>query len=324
MRKGVLAIVGVAALLGGWAVWRSPTAALVSLKLALDRRDLSAVERVLDYRALTDAALSRLVDGRPEEPADIRLVLRGENAWVPALSSARGYLRIRLERGVERLVEDPEHGLELSWEDLRRALTSLRRSGSVARFRVPGPNGEEYIIRMRQARGRWKIVAIDRDGEPILLGPADTQPPAATADSGAAGGNGNGAAPEEAVADADGVERDAAEEHLGALVDEASELVRALPHPPRPRTGKQSPFLRKLPDGAWTVQVASTVDAVEADLEREWLDSVGEPAYIEEAEIRGRTWRRVMVGRYPTRAGAEETLERLTEQGGEPDATARR
>ena len=320
MRKGVLAIVGVAALLGGWAVWRSPTAALVSLKLALDRRDLSAVERVLDSRALTDAALSRLVDGRPEEPADIRLVLRGENAWVPALSSARGYLRIRLERGVERLVEDPEHGLEVSWEDLRRALTSLRRSGSVARFRIPGPNGEEYIIRMRQARSRWKIVAIDRDGEPILLGPADTQPPAATADSGAAG-NGNGSAPEQAVADA---EPDAAEEHLGALVDEASELVRALPHPPRSRTGRQSPFLRKLPDGTWTVQVASTVDAVEADLEREWLDSVGEPAYLEEAEIRGRTWRRVMVGRYPTRADAEETLERLREQGGEPDATARR
>src|SRR6185436_5645105 len=190
--------------------WRSPTAALVSLKLALDRRDLSAVERTLDYRALTDASLSRLVDGRPEEPADIRLVLRGENAWVPALSSARGYLRIRLERGVERLVEDPEHALEVSWEDLRRALASLRRSGSVARFRIPGRKGEEYVIRMRQSRGRWKIVGIDRDGEPILLGPADTQPPAATADSGAAGGNGDGTAPEEAVADAEVVEPEAA------------------------------------------------------------------------------------------------------------------
>ena len=149
MRKGVLAIGGIAALLGGWVVWRSPTAALVSLKLALDRRDLSAVERALDYRALTDASLSRLVDGRPEEPADIRLVLRGENAWVPAISSARAYLRIRLERGVERLVEDPEHALDVSWEDLRRALGSLRRSGSVARFRIPGRNGEEYVIRMR-------------------------------------------------------------------------------------------------------------------------------------------------------------------------------
>jgi len=323
MRKGVLAIGGIAALLGGWVVWRSPTAALVSLKLALDRRDLSAVERALDYRALTDASLSRLVDGRPEEPADIRLVLRGENAWVPAISSARAYLRIRLERGVEQLVEDPEHALDASWEDLRRALGSLRRSGSVARFRLPGRNGEEYVIRMRQARGRWKIVAVDRDGEPILLGPADTRPPVATVDSGAAGGNGNGGAPEEAVADAEVIDPDAAEAHLGALVDEGSQLVRALPHP-RPRTGKQSPFLRKLPDGTWTVQVASTVDAVEADLQREWLDSVGEPAYVEEAEVRGRTWRRVLVGRYPTRADAEETLARLMDQGGEPDATARR
>jgi len=323
MRKGVVAIVGIAALLGGWACWRSPTAALVSLKLALDRRDLSAVERALDYRALADAALSRLVDGRPEEPADIRLVLRGENAWVPALSSARAYLRIRLERGVERLVEDPEHAMEVSWEDLRRALASLRRSGSVAGFRVPGPNGEEYVIRMRQVRGRWRIVAIDRDGEPVLLGPADQQPPAATADSGTVDGNGNGAALEEAVADAEAVEPEAAEGHLGALVDGASELMHALP-PQRPRTGKQSPFLRKLPDGTWTVQIASTVDSVEAELEREWLESVGEPAYLEEAEIRGRTWRRVLVGRYPSRTDAEGTLARLTDPDGEPDATARR
>jgi hypothetical protein len=31
-----------------------------------------------------------------------------------------------------------------------------------------------------------------------------------------------------------------------------------------------------------------------------------------------------MVGRYPTRADAEATLERLKDPGGEPDATARR
>jgi hypothetical protein len=322
-RRGVLAIVGVGALLGGWAFWRSPTAALVSLKLALDRHDLSGVERALDYRALTDAALSRLVEGRPEEPADIRLVLRGENAWVPALSSARGYLRIRLERSVERLVEDPEHAMEVSWEDLRRALASLRRSGSVARFRVPGRNGEEYVVRMRQARGRWRIVAIDRDGEPILLGPTDRQPPAATADAGAVDGNGSGEAPVEAVAQGDMVEPDAAEaHHLGALVDDESELVRALPRH-RPRTGRQSPFLRKLQDGTWTVQVESTIDAVEADLEREELDAAGEPAWVEEAQVRGRAWRRVLVGRYPTRAAAEETLARLTGLGA-ADSTARR
>src|SRR6187455_1410423 len=143
MRKAVIAIVTIAALLGGRAVWRSPTASLVSLKLALDRRDLSGVERVLDYRALTDAALARLVDGRPEEPADVRLVLRGENAWVPAVSSARAYLRMRLERSVAQLVEDPAHALDVSWEDLRRAAATLRRTGSVARFRVAGRHGEE-------------------------------------------------------------------------------------------------------------------------------------------------------------------------------------
>ena len=329
MRKAVIAIAGVAALLGGLAVWRSPTAALVSLKLALDRRDLSGVERALDYRALTDTALARLVDGRPEEPADIRLVLRGDNAWVPAVSSARAYLRIRLERGVERLVEDPERTFAASWEDLRRALATLRRSGSVARFRIPGREGEEYVVRMRQSGGRWRIVAIDRDGEPVLLGPADEDALPVLAENAFANGDGDGGTPE---AEAPGAEAEVAEAevgraevpeaHMAALVDETSELVRALPVP-RPRSGRQSPFLRRLEDGTWTVQVASSVDAVEADLEREWLESTGEPAFVQVAEVRGRTWQRVLVGRYPRRAEAEETLARLADQGA-ASATARR
>jgi len=320
MRKVAIAIVGIAALLGGSAVWRSPTAALVSVKLALDRRDLSGVERALDYRALTDAALARLVDGRPEEPADVRLVLRGENAWVPAVSSARAYLRIRLERGVEQLVEDPEHTLDASWEDLRRALATLRRSGSVARFRVPGRRGEEYVVRMRQEDSGWRIVAIDRDGEPVLLAPAEREPLPAAADDGDE--NGHGTAADGEVAAAEVRDAEATEAHMAALIDESSELVRVLP-PPRPRFGKESPFLRRLEDGTWTVQVASTVDAVEADMQREWFESVGEPAFVREAEVRGRIWRRVLVGRYPTRTGAEETLARLADQGA-ASSTARR
>ena len=316
MRRAVMAIVGVVALLGGLAAWRSPTAALVSLKLALDRHDLSAVERALDYRALTDAALSRLVEGRPEKPEDIRLVLRGENTWVPAVSSARTYLRMRLERGVEQLIEDPEHSLEVTWEDVRRALATLRRSGSVARFRLPGRQGEEFVIRMRQARGRWRIVAIDRDGEPVLLGPADGPPLQAAVDDDAHG-NGDGP-PAGELAAAEVVP----EAHLAALVDESDELLRELP-PPRRRSGKQSPFIRRLDDGTWTVQIAATVDAVEADLERQWFDSSGESAFVQEAEVSGRTWQRVLIGRYPTRADAEQTLARLTDPGA-ADSSARR
>ncbi len=57
---------------------------------------------------------------------------------------------------------------------------------------------------------------------------------------------------------------------------------------------------------------------------------------MEEAEVRGRIWRRVLVGRYPTRAGAEAALARLTpangaaeeqaatEEGAEIDSTAQR
>jgi hypothetical protein len=69
------------------------------------------------------------------------------------------------------------------------------------------------------------------------------------------------------------------------------------------------------------VQIASTVDAVEADLEREWFESIGEPAFVSEAEVRGQIWRRILVGRYPTRTEAAETLTRLADRDA---ATARR
>jgi hypothetical protein len=318
MRKAVIAIVTIAALLGGRAVWRSPTASLVSLKLALDRRDLSGVERVLDYRALTDAALARLVDGRPEEPADVRLVLRGENAWVPAVSSARAYLRMRLERSVAQLVEDPAHALDVSWEDLRRAAATLRRTGSVARFRVAGRHGEEYVMRMRQYDGRWRIVAVDRDGEPVLLGAGEREPLPAAA--GADDRDVHAAAPEADIAVAAGPDGGIAEAHMAALIDESSASARETPRPRAPLR-KWSPFLRRLDDQTWTVQIASTVDAVEADLEREWFESIGEPAFVSEAEVRGQIWRRILVGRYPTRTEAAETLTRLADRDA---ATARR
>jgi cell division septation protein DedD len=312
MRRVVLALVIVATLLAGLAVWRSPTAALVSLKLALDRRDLSAVAAALDYHAITDAALAQLVEGRPEEPVDIRLVLRGENAWIPAVSSARAYLRVRLEREVERLVEEPEHALDVSWEDVRRALATLRRSGSVARFRVPGRRGEEYVIRMRQGGGRWRIVAVDRDGEPVLLGPAPPEPQPASAESADEQPNEPEIEAQVADADVDGT--------LAPMVAEyPSEHLQP---PPRPR-GKRSPFVRRRADGTWTVQVIATVDAVEADLEREWFDSIGEPAFVDEADVRGTTWQRVQVGRYATRAEAADTLARLADASA-AEASARR
>jgi cell division septation protein DedD len=82
----------------------------------------------------------------------------------------------------------------------------------------------------------------------------------------------------------------------------------------RPHTGARAPFIRRLEDGSWTVQVASTVDDDEAELEREWFESAGEPAFIRDAEVRGQTWRRVLIGRYPTRAEAERTRVRLEDQ----------
>ena len=197
-----------------------------------------------------------------------------------------------------------------AWLGSTRTRAPIGSSGAVARFRLPGRRGEEYVVRMRQARGRWRIVAVDRDGEPLLLGPADDEPPPASAE--------NGDAVEPAVEEA---QTEIPRPHVTALIDESSALVRVTP-PPRPR-GKRSPFIRRLGDGTWTVQIMATVDAVEADLEREWLDSVGEPAFLEEAEIRGTLWQRVLVGRYPTRADAAETLARLADPAA-AEASARR
>jgi cell division protein FtsN len=168
---------------------------------------------------------------------------------------------------------------------------------------------------MRQGRGRWRIFAIDRDGEPVLLTPPEREALHAALDGDGTAGNGNEPPQEGEVAAAEVVP----EAHLAALVDESSELLRVRPAP-RPRSGRQSPFIRRLDDGTWTVQVGATVDAIEADLERQWYESSGEPAFVQTAEVSGRVWQRVLIGRYPARADAMQTLARLTDAGAEVSA----
>jgi septal ring-binding cell division protein DamX len=62
------------------------------------------------------------------------------------------------------------------------------------------------------------------------------------------------------------------------------------------------------------VQVASTRDALEADVECERLTDRGEVAFVVPADVGGQLWQRVMIGRYATFAEAERTVERLSEQ----------
>jgi hypothetical protein len=178
-----LALVVVATLLAGLAVWRSPTAAVVSLKLALDRRDLSAVAAALDYHAITDAALAQLVEGRPEEPVDIRLVPPGRERMDPRRVLGTSVPPRALEREVERLVEEPEHALDVSWRTCGGRSRRSVRSGSVARFRVPRAPGRRSTS---SACVRAAAVA-HRRGRPrrgaVLLGPAPPEPQPASAES---------------------------------------------------------------------------------------------------------------------------------------------
>jgi hypothetical protein len=145
----------------------------------------------------------------------------------------------------------------------------------------------------------------------VHLGPAAPEPQPASAEI----------PPEpEVETEAAEVDVDDAETLAPIVADDVA--IEEVPPPPRPR-GKRSPFVRRLDDGQWTVQIVATVDAVEADLEREWYDSMGEPAFVDEAEVRGTIWQRVQVGRYATRAEAAETLARLADPGA-AEATARR
>src|SRR5207244_595626 len=72
--------------------------------------------------------------------------------------------------------------------------------------------------------------------------------------------------------------------------DEAELLAHTVP---APRHRAQQPFARRLEDGSWTVQVASTTDAMEAEAEREWFSRQKEPAFLLPGTVRGTTWQRV-------------------------------
>src|SRR5213594_1173291 len=156
--------------LGAVWVWRSPTVTLLRLKLALDRHDLAGVESAVDFDALTGAALSGLLEDRAGESETVRLALRGKGGWLPAMASARDYLKIRLQRTVEQMVEEPTAMRQVSWADLRRALATLRREGAVAFFVYrDGDDGPEYAVRLRSTSGRWRIVAVERQNVQALL-----------------------------------------------------------------------------------------------------------------------------------------------------------
>ena len=292
---------GTAVLAAVW-VWRSPSVTLLRLKLALDRHDLVGVQGAVDFDALTGAALSGLLEERAGESENVRLALRGKGGWLPSMASARDYLKVRLQRTVERMVEEPSAMLQVSWEDFRRALATVRRDGAVA-FLVyrEGEDGPDYAVRLRSTSGRWRIVSVERDGKQALLRSA----PART---------GTEAEAEPAAATHASTEDVAfVEERFAMAVDEAELLANTVP---APRHRARQPFARRLEDGSWTVQVASTTDAWEAEAEREWFSNQKEPVFLMPGTVRGTTWQRVMIGRYPTSGDAARAVGRLETIGG--------
>jgi SPOR domain len=311
-----LALTAAVGLVAGWG-WRTPSVALIRLKLALDWHDRESVERALDTGALIDAALSQLIDQGSDEPSSIRLALHGDGGWLPAMTSARGYLRVRLGTALERLVERPESALRVSWDELAGSLETLERFGAVAFFVFQNEDGE-YAVRMRQARGRWQIVSVEQDGQPVLLGlSSEPVPTAAVPEPGSVPEPEPGVVAEAEAAAVPTFPDPVADEPRGdpsERLAEAAALARANPLPRRPHAPRGRPFARRFEGTSWTVQVASTKDALEAELTREWFAQLGEDAFVSVAEVQGATWQRVLVGRYATLRDAERTVDRLEAQ----------
>lgn len=92
--------------------------------------------------------------------------------------------------------------------------------------------------------------------------------------------------------------------HLVVLTP-AKTAPRAMPTP------LQTPSGEEWADAGWTVQVTATTDAANAEAIATRLRSRGYDAYTLKAPNRGQVWYRVRVGRYASRAEAQEMESRL-------------
>lgn len=327
MRR-IVWMAGLGIVLLGAATLRTPTASLVQLKLALDRHDLAAVDRRLDKHALASEALADLVDETPGNAQPVRLAVRGDDGWLPAIPSARSWLRLRLDRVVERVVEDPASRLAVSWEQLEDTLDTLQRTGATAFFRFTDDDGAVYDVRMRQGWWHWRIVSIQRDGAPLLLAPASqpaqiaaaSAPEAPIEDVPPAGlvtePPGDLPVDDEATAEAETEIEAVAPPTLPRLAPMVTASVTPPPASPPPTGGSHwmqggKPFVRRLDGSSWTVQVGSSTDALAAAVQRDRFVSQGEPAMVQEVTVRGTQWHRVLVGSFPTKRDADRVAARL-------------
>lgn len=319
MRRMMWGAAAVVVVLGALAL-RTPTASLVQLKLAIDRHDLAAVERRVDEQALASEALAGLVEN---DAQPVRLAIRGDEGWLPAIQSARSWLRLRIDRAIERLVEDPASGFSVTWEQLEDTLDSLDQSGATASFRFIDADGAAYAVRMRQGWWHWRIVSISQDGQPLLLVPTpQAEQTAAVAEQDA---------PVEDVPVSGIVTEPPADVALDEHPVEEPQIAEPAPLPrlapmvtasatttppaaPSARshwTPGGRPFVRRLDGTSWTVQVGSSTDALAAAVQRDRIASQGESATVQAVTVRGTQWHRVLVGAFPTKREADQVAVRL-------------
>ena len=89
------------------------------------------------------------------------------------------------------------------------------------------------------------------------------------------------------------------------------------PRPTRTTTPKRTPSGRdEWADAGWTVQVNATTNPQQAQDLAKSLRSKGYDAYTVQAPVRGQTWYRVRVGRFPSRDKAAELEGRLKRKEG--------
>jgi len=88
-------------------------------------------------------------------------------------------------------------------------------------------------------------------------------------------------------------------------------VERMQPSPAAAKRTEPAPAAKEWADAGWTVQVNATTSIKQATELASSLRAKGYAAYTVQAPLRGQTWYRVRVGRFPSRAKAKEMETRL-------------
>lgn len=121
----------------------SPTWALWEIKQAVDRRDLDALQEMVDLPAVAARAIGDLAGGGSEPAIDLGSI------GLSLLGGGR----------VLTVFNDPDKPLRLGARDVVAAWWNMRREGDVTALTLDA-GGKDVSLLLRHQGGRWRIVGV--------------------------------------------------------------------------------------------------------------------------------------------------------------------